>query len=206
MSVQKHFSGDRMTHLRHFFCMAVIAMLGACGSESDTGAQNTAPAAKTVEQPKAAAQPVDPVAQMPRAVGNGKPGAAVDIKYEFSGRPEVGKPVQLEIALIPSAGVDSLEATFSGMDGFTLTGDLTTTISNARAGEPYKHSLSVQANRSGVFYVTVSVNTQISGVTLGRTFAVPFLAGTATAVQDKPAPATDATGQAVQPMKAQETH
>ena len=128
------------------------------------------------------------------------------IKYEFAARPEVGRPVQLEIALIPSAGVDSIEATFSGMEGMTLAGPLTASVADAQAGEPYKHTLSVLADRSGVFYITASINTQISGVTLGRTFAIPFVAGVVAPVQQKAqAPARDATGQPVQPMKAEET-
>lgn len=142
---------------------------------------------------------------MARAVGNGKPGAAADIKYEFAARPEAGKPVELQVALIPSAGVDSLEATFSGMDGITLAGPLTASIASPKAGEPHTHTLSVLAERNGVYYITVAVSTQISGATLGRTFAIPFVVGTQLA-QQKPAPATDASGKAVEPMKAQETH
>jgi hypothetical protein len=198
-----------MTYLRHFLLVAALTLLSACGSgSSDNSAANSAPAAapKTVVQQKPTPAVVDPVDKMPRAVGNGKPGAAVDIKYEFTAKPEVGKPVELQIALIPNAGVDSMQATFSGMDGITLAGELTASVSNTKTGEPYKHSLSVLVNRSGVYYITVAVNTQISGASLGRTFAIPFVAGSAAEAQ-KPqaAPTKDATGQAIQPMKAQET-
>lgn len=141
---------------------------------------------------------------MARAVGNGKPGAAVDIKYEFVAKPEVSKPVELEVVLIPTAGVDAMEASFSGMDGITLAGTLTASFTAVKAGEPYKHTLSVLADRNGVFYITVSVNTQISGATLGRTFAIPFVAGTAP-LQQKSAPATDAAGEPIQSLPAQET-
>lgn len=193
------------TYVRRLFFMFVIAAMTGCGSEPDPAAQQAAAAPSQAAQP-APAPPADPTEKMARAVGNGKPGAAVDIKYEFAGKPEVGKPVQLEVALIPSAGVDSLEATFSGMEGITLAGPLSASIANPAAGEPHKHAVSVLANTAGVFYVTVSVNTQISGVTLGRTFAIPFVAGDMAPAQQKAqAPATDASGQAVQPMQAQET-
>lgn len=204
---QHSVSGDRMRYVRQLACIAAMAsLLAACGSKEEPAAA-TEPAPKQAAEPKPAAPAVaDPTDKMARAVGNGKPGAAVDIKYEFAAKPEVGKPVQLEVALIPSAGVDSLEATFGGMDGITLAGPLTATVNNAKAGEPYKHSLSVLANQNGVFYITVSVNTQISGASLGRTFSIPFVAGNLAAVQEKPkSTASDASGQAVKPMKAQET-
>lgn len=114
--------------------------------------------------------------------------------------------MELEVALIPSAGVDSMEATFSGMEGITLAGNLTASFGSVKASEPYKHTLSVLPDRNGVFYVTVSVNTQIGGATLGKTFSIPFVVGSAPVQQKAKAPEKDATGQAIQPMKAEETN
>jgi hypothetical protein len=73
-----------------------------------------------------------------------------------------------------------------------------------KSGETYKHTLSLLPDRNGVFYITVAVNTQMAGNTLGRTFSLPFVVGK-TPVQEKPAaPAVDATGQAIEPMQAEE--
>ncbi len=202
------FTEDGMTYVRRLACIGLMAVLSACSKDPEPAATAdtaAAPPPAQVSQPALPAAP-DPTDKMARAVGNGKPGAAVDIKYEFASRPEVGKAVELSIALIPSAGVDSMNATIGGMDGITLAGSLSASFSTVKAGEPYRHSVSVLANRNGVFYITVSVDTQIGGATLGRTFAIPFVAG-ASVAEEKPAvPAVkDATGQAVQPMKAQET-
>jgi hypothetical protein len=183
-------------------------MLG-CGSDPEPEAAATPPA----PQPAAAAQasaptpaaPVEnPTARMARAVGNGKPGAAVDIRYEFVAKPAVGQPTELEIALVPSAGVDSLEAKVSGMDGITLAGPLTASFEGVEAGKPYMHKVSVLPDRSGVYYVTVSVTTQIGGQALARTFSIPFVVGHVTA-QQKPEPPKDAAGKPIEPMKAEET-
>lgn len=199
---------DRMSQLRNFFWVAALVALSACGSKSEPGSEaqsaDTAAAAPKAKPAVAAPAPADPTEKMARAVGNGKPGAAVDIKYDFLARPEAGKPVELEIALIPSAGVDAMDVTFSGMEGVTLAGTLTASFSPVKAGEPYKHTLSLLPGHNGVFYVTVTVNTQISGASLARTFAIPFVVG-ATPVQQKPAPAKDASGQPVEPMQAQES-
>jgi hypothetical protein len=141
---------------------------------------------------------------MAKAVGDGKPGAAVNIRYDFTGKPAAGTPTELEVAFIPNAGVDSLEATLVGMQGITLAGELTATFNNVESGKPYRHKLSVLPDHTGVFYITVSVNTQIAGSSLKRTFAIPFVVGQAT-VQQKAEPAKDAQGDAIEPMKAQES-
>jgi hypothetical protein len=182
--------------------LVVGSGLAACGSDPEPEAK----AATPPPQPKpvvAATAAADPTAKMARAVGNGKPGSAVDIKFDFKARPEVGRAVEVEVVLIPSAGVDAMDATFSGMDGITLAGTLSASFTDVKSGQPYSHTISVLPSQNGVFYVTVSVNTQIGGATLGRTFSIPFVVGEAVG-QRKPAPAKDANGQAIEPMKAKE--
>src|SRR5690349_34103 len=120
----------RMNRLVIFVSIAGLA-LAACGSDPDPD-----PAAAA---PKPAAKPVgaDPLAKMSHAVGNGKPGAAVLIRYDFASKPAVGTPTDLQLAFIPQAGVDSLEVVVSGMDGFTLSGPLTATFSQVVPAKPY---------------------------------------------------------------------
>src|SRR5690349_13307025 len=94
----------RMSNSRRIYvgAMAVLAVaLGGCNSEPEpaAAAPSAPPTAKPVVQ--AEQSPVDPTAKMARAVGNGKPGAAVDIKYDFRDKPEVGKPVDVRLAFIP---------------------------------------------------------------------------------------------------------
>jgi hypothetical protein len=64
--------------------------------------------------------------------------------------------------------------------------------------------LTVQPDRTGVFYLSVVVTTQIGNQNLSRTFSVPFVVGNVPA-QQKAAPQTDASGEPVQPAKALET-
>jgi hypothetical protein len=178
--------------------MATLALLGACSSEPEPEAAAPAPAKAAV------ATAGDETATFAKAVSDGKPGAAVGIRYEFNGKPTIGTPTELDVAFIPSAGVDSLEATLSGMDGITLAGPLTASFNSVESGKAYRHKLSVLPDRTGVFYITVSVNTQIAGSSLNRTFSIPFVVGQP-AVQQKPAPAKDAKGEAIEPMQAEET-
>ena len=180
---------------------ASLALLAACSSEPEPAAAAPTPAPA---KPMVAKAQDDETASFAKAVGDGKPGAAVSIRYEFSGKPTIGTPTELDVAVIPSAGVDSLEAKMSGMDGITLAGPQTASFTSVEAGKPYRHKLSVLPDRTGVFYVTVSVNTQIAGSTLNRTFSIPFVVGQPVA-QQKPAPARDAEGDAIESMKAEES-
>lgn len=179
--------------------MATLALLGACSSEPEPEASAPAP----TSQGAVAAVPKDETATFAKAVGDGKPGAAVGIRYEFSGKPSIGVPTELDVAFIPNAGVDSMEATLGGMEGITLAGPLTASFNAVEAGKAYRHKVSVLPDRTGVFYITVSVNTQIAGSALNRTFSIPFVVGQP-AVQQKAAPAKDAKGEAIEPMKAEE--
>lgn len=180
---------------------ASLVLLAACGSEPEPAAAAPAPAPA---KPLVAKTQEDETSSFAKAVGDGKPGAAVSIRYEFSGKPTIGTPTELDVALIPSAGVDSLEAKMSGMDGITLAGPLTASFNSVESGKVYRHKISVLPDRTGVFYVTVSVNTAIAGSTLNRTFAIPFVVGQPVA-QQKPAPATDAKGEPIEPMQAEES-
>jgi len=179
-------------------CLSIAGLaLAACGSDPDP---DTAGAATKT----AKSAPADPLARMAQAVGNGKPGAAVLIRYDFSAKPAVGTPMELQLVFIPQAGVDSLDIMVSSMDGVTLSGPQTASFPDVVPSKQYTHKVSVLPDRAGVFYLSVVATTQIGNSNLSRTFAIPFSVGTVPAQQKAP-PQTDAAGEAVQPAKAQET-
>jgi hypothetical protein len=179
-------------------CLSIAGLaLAACGSEPDPGT-----AAATAQPAQAAT--ADPLARMARAVGNGKPGAAVQIRYDFGSKPAVGTPTELQIAFVPNAGVDALDIVVSGMDGVTLAGTLSASFTDVEPSKPYLHTVSVLPDRGGVFYLTVVATTQIGNQNLSRTFSIPFVVGNVPA-QQKAAPQTDAAGEPIQPAKARET-
>ncbi len=182
--------------------VSMAGVLAACGSDPEP--QAAAPAPSPPKPAATATAPVDETARFAKAVSDGKPGAAVNIRYEFAGKPSVGTPTELDVALIPNAGVDSMDAKLAGMDGITVTGNLQVSFNAVEAGKPYRHKVTVLPDRTGVFYITVSVNTQIAGSSVGRTFSIPFVVGQPVA-QQKASPARDQNGAAIEPMPAQET-
>ncbi|HLS80110.1 MAG TPA: hypothetical protein VK025_01740 [Steroidobacter sp.] len=192
------------------FTAAVLTLLGACGSESASESQTvqasaSADSAAPAPRPVAASKPDDPTAGMARAVGGGKPGAAVQIKYEFGAKPAVGAPTELTIAFIPTAQVQAMEATISGMEGVTLAGSLAANFVGVTPGQAYTHSVSVLPDRTGVFYLSVVVTTQIGGASAARTFSIPFVVGAQPTAKQKAQPARNPSGEALEEMQAEET-
>jgi len=180
--------------------VSIGMLLSGCSSDPKPQRVVAAVPAK----PAPAAVPEDPTIRMARAVGDGKPGAAVSIKYDLELKPQVGVALPVKVMFLPTAGVDSLEATFAGMDGILLGGTLTASFRAVKSGELYPHEFTVTPERTGVFYVTVHASTRFGGTSMGRTFAIPFVVGEP--VQEaKPAPQKDASGKPVQPMRAEES-
>jgi hypothetical protein len=194
-----------MHRLAQFLLIGGMVLCAGCDSEPEPEAV-PAPTSASAPKPAApsAAVQADPTTKMARAVGDGKPGAAVEIRYEIAAKPDVGTPTEVQIAFVPNVGVEALEATISGMDGVTIAGNLKPHFENVEAGKPYQHSFSLLPDRAGVYYITVSVTTTMSGASVGRTFSIPFVVG-APEAQQKAAPAKDASGQAVESMKAEES-
>src|SRR4051812_1191182 len=102
----------RLTRTTRFgICLsASLLFLSACSSDDTSmqAGQQPAKPATTTPKPAAAKPPgTDPTEKMAHAVGNGKPGAAVEIRYEFQSKPEVGKPTQIDVNFVPNAGTDA---------------------------------------------------------------------------------------------------
>lgn len=176
---------------------ALLAMAG-CGDPSGPVAQ--APAPTTNELPQDAGVP-----GLARAVPQGKPGAAVGLSYDLQGRPEVAQSVPLELVFQPGVQVQALSAVITGMEGLALQGELQAGFEPVRAGEEYRHLITVTPQRTGVFYLTVVITALHEGSDSpqGRTFSIPLSVGEAS-VQRKSSPPEDAAGEAIESLPAQE--
>lgn len=186
---------------KHCVLLTGLLLLVACSKEPEQPI--AAPQPKPGPQAELAAK--DPTIKMARAVATGKPGAAVDLKYDLGSKPEAGVATEVKIALIPSAPADRLTYKITGMEGLTLAGNLEGSVEKPESGKVYEHSFSLLPDRTGIFYATVTVMTESAGSQMGRTFSVPLLVGAVVAEQKPtPAPAKDAKGQPIESMKAEE--
>jgi hypothetical protein len=120
-------------------------------------------------------------------------------------KPDVGKPFEIELVFAPRALADTLEVEVTGIEGLTVVSGGAFRFDNVQTGERYKGKVLVQAAGPGLFYIGLVAKMTTEVQSEVRTFSVPVVVGTAPAAVEKPAPATDASGEPIESMPAVET-
>jgi hypothetical protein len=187
---------------KHVVLWLSLVVMAACTKESEAPvvASQPNPALK-----REIAEIKDPTMKMARAVTTGKTGASVDLKYDFSRKPEAGVATEVKLAIIPNVAADRLSYKISGMEGLTLAGTLEGNIDKPESGKVYDHSFSLLPERSGIYYATVTIVMESGEAQMGRTFSVPLLVGNVTSAQKAASPPQkDAAGEPIESMKAEE--
>jgi hypothetical protein len=185
-------------------CVLSAGLLSACGSEEPTPTPvPRAPAA----QPQAS-KPSDPTAKMAHAVTAGKASAPVDLKYDVLAKPEPGKSIEIDLAVIPGVNADSISVAVTATPGLEITSNANATFGAVSSGAAAHHKITARAAKIDVVYVTVTVTMTAVGTTQSRAFAIPLIVGDPAAAAASVSDAqtkTDATGQKVQAMPAKES-
>lgn len=193
-----------------FRVVAVIALAGllaACGrGEEDKAANTDAPAANGAPAGGAAAPPAESPddQRMATAVVTGKTSAPVDLKYDVLAKPNVGQPVEVELALLPRLAADTLEVEVTGIPGLTVVSGGVMRFENVAGGDRHVVKVIVQAAAPGIYYANVVARMSTKVQTEVRTFSVPVVVGAVPAAQ-KAEPQKDASGEPIQSMPAVES-
>lgn len=174
--------------------IAALLALAGCGDSGDKAA-----AAKAKAGAAKAMKAEDRLASAP----GGKATAPLDLKYDLAAKPDVGTPIQVSLQFQPRAAADAIELEVTGVPGLDVVNAGTTKFQSVVSGQPLQSTVVVQANQAGIYYVKVVARMGTRVQTEVRTFSVPIVVGSPPAVQ-KPAPARDASGQAIQSMPALE--
>jgi hypothetical protein len=152
--------------------LASALFLCGCGSESDPAAPASGAGGT---KPLPAAAQVDMVAAF--SANRGQTGL-VDLKFLISKRPQVGEPVDIELALTPSVQLEGLFARFQAGDGLqVVSGAETEHVDHPAAGVPVGHRLTVLARTDGIYYITAVVLADSEKESVARTFSIPLIAG-----------------------------
>lgn len=154
----------------------LITALCACGGADPshgTGKRSRTPHKKP---PDAAALALaDMVSAVP---DSGKPSGEVELKFALRQRPIVGEVANIDVELIPGPDLARLYATFQPADGLELTkGAKTEEMAHPAAGVAISHTLSIVAQRDGVFYVSAVVLADTATQSVTRTFSIPVIVG-----------------------------
>jgi len=188
--------------------LAAAVLFAGCGFRSSDGGAGNAPI-KSVT--KKAISPADELSRnMVSAVAANKPSTLpVQVKFELHDRPDVGQPVDVDLAIVPmSASVDRLSGRLEGEDGLELLEGAEIAATDRPAeGIPIRHAVKVVARREGIFTVHAVLTVDSSGQTSTETYSMPVIAGgSAPELPAKPpagAPATAAVATATRAAAAQ---
>lgn len=165
------------TLLRLCVSLLLAGLAAACDSAGEGSAHRAAARAGT--RPLAAAPAARLPATMVRAVNSSGGEPPVDVRFDVEERPQVGKPVDIALALIPTAGLERLQAKFQASDGLELIkGAETALIVRPVVDTPITHTVTVVPQRDGIFTVMAVVLTDSESESVSRNFTIPLIAGT----------------------------
>ncbi len=150
--------------------LLVLACLGAC---------ERAPDAPPAAAPAAAAPRKAPLSpDMVSAVSGSKGSAAVDLKFALGSRPEPGRPLDIEMAVIPADASATIRLIVQNSDGLAITAGQEMTIpKGAEPGTALMHRVTIVPARDGVFSLSAVALIDTDKSSLTRTFAIPIIVG-----------------------------
>jgi len=161
--------------------VAAAALLVGCGWGSSGDAAKPA-AAKPVTR-KAVNAAAELSRNMVSAVAANKPSALpIQVKFELRERPQVGQPVDLELAIVPmSASVDSVSGKVEGEEGLEVVeGAQIAPTDHPAEGTPIRQSVKVLPKQEGILTVHAVVTVDAAGQTSSEAYAVPLIAARGT--------------------------
>jgi hypothetical protein len=160
--------------------LAAAALLGGCGSHSSGPAGGTpakAVAGKSVK-------PIDELSRnMVSAVANKPSTLPLQVKFELRDRPDVGQPVELDLAIVPmSASVDRVSGKVEAEDGIeVLEGSEIAAAERPVEGVPIHHHFKVVPKREGIYTVRALLTVDASGVPSSDAYSMPVIVAAASA-------------------------
>jgi hypothetical protein len=153
--------------------MALAATLCVVGCNSQSDSNASTPSTGGTKLPAGAQG--DMVAAFSANRGQG---GLVDLKFMISKRPQVGEPVDIDLAMIPTEQLEGLFARFQASDGLqVVSGSETPHVEHPASGVPVGHRLTVLAKADGIYYITAIVLADSERESVARTFSIPLIAG-----------------------------
>jgi hypothetical protein len=120
-----------------------------------------------------------PPTEMVGAVGEGKPGSGrVSVRYDLKMRPQVAQPLDLNLVILPTAGIDRVSGKIEADDGLELVSGADIAATERPAEDvPISHSIRVVPQREGVLMLRAIITADSGGQPSSQTFSIPLIAG-----------------------------
>jgi hypothetical protein len=115
---------------------------------------------------------------MVAAVADAKAGSArVSVRFDLRARPQVAQPLDLNMVILPSAGLDRISGKIEAGDGLELVSAADIPPADRPAEEvPISYSIRVVPRREGVLTLRTVISSESGGVPITQTFSIPLIA------------------------------
>jgi hypothetical protein len=164
--------------------LALIASALLCACDDAPPAGSTPAGGSSRPAQSKGALPPDMVA----AVSASQSSLIISVHFALGGQPAIGKPLPVDIAVVPHRPFASVRAHFDSQDGLQVTeGAVMPEQKDASAEKPLPHRIVVQPLKEGVYMITVGVETQSDEGNITRIYSIPVIVQPPGAT---PAPAT----------------
>jgi hypothetical protein len=174
-----------MTSIRTRWALACAVGFLVAGCGDGAPAEGAAPA----KPPSAPTIPVSPLPpEMVAAVASTRNNHVVSVHFALKGTPTLGKPLPVDIAIVPHVPVLALTVHFEARDGIALaTGNVLERLAEPRPETAIKHQLILLPDKEGVFMVAAIVETETTDGSVSRVFSIPVIVGAPGATATTPA-------------------
>jgi hypothetical protein len=159
--------------------LVCVAALCACHGDGGTPATpNAAPSTqvKTAPPVKKGPSAADQTAGMVEAASQGKSTVPVELKFDLPQKPQLGKALQVDIAVMPQIAASPAAIQITGAEGLEVASDTSKIeIPNVESGEVYRQSLKVTPTVDGVLLLGLTVSLKHDEIIESRGFSIPLI-------------------------------
>jgi hypothetical protein len=159
--------------------LLIAALLGGCGSSHEE-----TPATRAATRAKKALNPQDALARsLVGAATSVKPGSSpipVQVKFALLGRPDVAQPVDIDLAIVPTASnLDRISGKVEGEEGLELVGSGELEPADKPVeNTPIERTIKVLPKKNGIYLLTAVVSVDMGGQISTQSYSIPVIAGT----------------------------
>jgi hypothetical protein len=169
----------RMTYARvlMLFYLAAVAV-SACHGDAGTPATAAAPTPRPNAAPPVKKGPsaADLTAGMVEAAAQGNSSVPVLLKFDLPHKPQIGKALQVDIAVMPQIAASPAAIQITGTEGLEVASDTSKIeIPAVESGEVYRQSLKVTPTMDGVLLLGLTVSLKHDEITESRGFSIPLI-------------------------------
>ncbi len=165
-----------MNSARVVVLIAAAAASACHGGSSAPAAGKPAPPVSAPVVVKKGPSVAEQTAGMVEAATQGKSTTQVELKFDLSEKPQVGKLLAINIAVMPQIDASPVDIALVGADGLDIAAEAShLTISAVEPGEVYRETVKVTPTADGVLLLGLTVSLKHDEITESRVFSIPLI-------------------------------